>query len=292
MSEYEYSSGIDSIRFVLSKSTALSFLKKHALQTRLRLVSRNKTIKEYVEYKFKGANKPLLNADKRHPYKVRYVSFKRGVKSLSNTMIVIENSNELNDLCKKRKKALGYYVMIVFAGLFQPSRELYKETYRILGKFLRRFKPFSLDLAHDFESDEKVDYKFKEAFKDAVKEQADGVIVYKSSIYANSCKSDKYYGLNKILLYDKFEKQTNYHRQKIDEKFKNWKRLELTFKLNKKFLNFIENKSYMECVEVLDEIVYKLTSDFPFGVAIDRFKEQIAFFKDMRRRVNLKRTIF
>ena len=193
-------------------------------------------------------------------------------------MIVIENSNELNDLCKKRKKALGYYVMIVFAGLFQPSRELYKETYRILGKFLRRFKPFSFDLAADFEKGEKVSYAFKNQFKDAVTEQADGgIIAYKSSIYANACKGDKYYGLNKILLYDKF---------------KDWRRLELTFKLKSKFLSFIKNENYMECVEVLDEIVNKLTGDYPFGVNIDTFREQIAFFKDMRRRINLKRTIF
>lgn len=293
MSDYEYSSGIDSVRFVLPKTTLLAFLKKLELQKKLRLINRNKTLKEYVRYKFKGINKPLLNADKRHPYKVRYISFKRGVKSLSNTMIVIENSNELNDLCKKRKKALGYYVMIVFAGLFQPSRELYKETYRILGKFLRRFKPFSFDLAADFEKGEKVSYAFKNQFKDAVTEQADGgIIAYKSSIYANACKGDKYYGLNKILLYDKFSKQTLYHKQKIDNKFKDWRRLELTFKLKSKFLSFIKNENYMECVEVLDEIVNKLTGDYPFGVNIDTFREQITFFKDMRRRINLKRTIF
>ena len=94
------------------------------------------------------------------------------------------------------------------------------------------------------------------------------------------------------MLYDKFSKQTLYHKQKIDDKFKDWRRLELTFKLKSKFLSFIKNENYMECVEVLDEIVNKLTGDYPFGVNIDTFREQITFFKDMRRRINLKRTIF
>ena len=53
MSDYEYSSGIDSVRFVLPKTTLLAFLKKLELQKKLRLINRNKTLKEYVRYKFK-----------------------------------------------------------------------------------------------------------------------------------------------------------------------------------------------------------------------------------------------
>lgn len=292
ISEYEFSSGIDSFRFVLPKTTLMAFLKKLELIKKLRLVSRNKSVKEYAEYKFKGINKPLFNADEKHPFKIRYISFKRGIKSLTNSMLVIENSSELNDLCKKRKKALGHYVMVVFAGLYQPSREIYKETYRILGKFLRRFKAYSFDLASDFDSNEEVGYKFKDEFKEATSNFTDGkAISIKTSLYANNCKG-KFYGLDRVLLYDKFEKQTNYHKQKIDPKFKGWKRLELTFKLNKKFLDSVENESYKECVEVMDEIISKFSDDYPFGVNLNKFYEQIAFFKDMRKRVNLSRTIF
>ena len=215
--------GIDSIRFVMPKATLNGFLKKIELLGRLRLISRNKTVKDYAEYKLKGANKPLFDADEKHPCKIRYVSFKRGTKSLSNTMLVVENSSELNDLCKKRKKPFGYYVCVVFAGLFQPSRDIYKETYRILGKFLRRFKPYSWDVAVDFKDRGDVNSKAKGKFKEAVKEQANDVISFKTSIYANrGLKSGKFYTVDKVCLYDKFEKQTNYHKQKIDEKFKGW----------------------------------------------------------------------
>ena len=285
--------GIDSIRFVMPKATLNGFLKKIELLGKLRLISRNKTVKDYAEYKFKGANKPLFDADEKHPFKIRYVSFKRGTKSLSNTMLVVENSSELNDLCKKRKKPFGYYVCVVFAGLFQPSRDIFKETYRILGKFLRRFKPYSWDVAVDFKDRGDVNSKAKGKFKESVKECADDVISFKTSIYANhGLKSGKFYAVDKICFYDKFEKQTNYHKQKIDEKFKDWKRLDVTFRLKGKFMDFIENENFKECVEVMDEIADKLTGEFPFGVYLGKFNEQIAYFKDMRKRLNLSKTIF
>ncbi|MCD8212604.1 MAG: hypothetical protein LUC34_00850 [Campylobacter sp.] len=147
----EFSSGIDSYRFLLPKSTFLKFMRKIELNTKLRAVSRNKAVKAYADDKFKG-QKPLIMPIGKE-FKIRYVSFKRGITSLTNSMIVVENSNKLNDLCKKRKKPYGYYVMVVFAGLYQPSREVFKQTYKILSKFLRRFKPFEFDLASDIKSD-------------------------------------------------------------------------------------------------------------------------------------------
>lgn len=285
--------GIDSVRFVMPKQSLNGFLKKLEILSKLRLVSRNKAVKEYAEHKFKGVNKPLFDADEKHPFKIRYISFKRGVKSLTNTMLVVENSTELNDLCKKRKKQFGYYVCVVFAGLFQPSRDIYKKTYQILGKFLRRFKPYSWDIAVDFKDQESISYKSKARFKEAVEDYGEDVISYKTSLYANrGIKGGKFYAIDKILLYDKYNKQVNYHKQKINEQFKGWKRLEITFKLKGKFIDFIENESFKECIEVMDDIAGRLSDEFPFGVCLDKFNEQTAYFKDMRRRLNLAKTIY
>ena len=162
-----------------------------------------------------------------------------------------------------------------------------------MGKFLRRFKPYSWDVAVDFKDPCDVNSKAKGKFKESVKECADDVISFKTSIYANhGLKSGKFYAVDKVCLYDKFEKQTNYHKQKIDEKFKDWKRLEVTFRLKGKFIDFIENENFKECVEVMDEIADKLTGEFPFGVYLGKFNEQIAYFMDMRKRLNLSKTIF
>ena len=123
--------GIDSIRFVMPKATLNGFLKKLELFGKLRLISRNKTVKDYAEYKFKGANKPLFDADEKHPYKIRYISFKRGTKSLSNTMLVVENSSELNDLCKKRKSPLAITFALSLRGCFSQA-----------GIFIKRLTEF------------------------------------------------------------------------------------------------------------------------------------------------------
>ncbi|WP_052137588.1 hypothetical protein [Campylobacter sputorum] len=130
--------GLDAFCFVIEKPRALKMLKHLELQSKLRLTNRNKAIKEYVDKKF-GNDLHTLSGSAKHPYKKRYINFKRGGKSLTNTLICIENNTELNELCKKRKKSYGSYVMIIFAGLYQPSRGLLPQTLRVLRAFLKRF---------------------------------------------------------------------------------------------------------------------------------------------------------
>ncbi|MGP1579425.1 MAG: hypothetical protein ACTTH5_00135 [Wolinella sp.] len=279
--ENHLSSGVDSFRFIMPKSTFLKFIKKIEFQTKLRAISRNRHIKQYAEDKFKGQKPLLMPAG--NEFKIRYISFKRGINSLTNSMILLENSNQLNDLCKKRKKPYGYYVMVVFAGLYQPSREIYKQTYSVLSKFLRRFKAYEYDIAHDFMSKKRAEASNKEWFSKCLKRFSQKFISYKSTLYANEC-NQRFYGLSKICFYDKYQKQTQYHKQKIDPKNQDWHRVELTFRLNEKFLDAVENKTLMECVYVLDEIANKLTDgEYPFGVDITTLNNQIDFFKDNRR---------
>lgn len=87
-----FSTGIDAYRFILSKSSFLKFMRKIELSTKLRSINRNKAITTYVKDKFKAdkPDEPLLLPEG-VKYKIRYVSFKKGVTSLTNSMIVIEN---------------------------------------------------------------------------------------------------------------------------------------------------------------------------------------------------------
>lgn len=283
-----FSTGIDAYRFILSKSSFLKFMRKIELNTKLRSINRNKAITTYVKNKFK-ADKPLI-MPVGNEFKIRYVSFKKGVTSLTNSMIVIENSNELNDLCKKRKKPYGYYVKVVFAGLYQPSREIFKETYKVLSKFLRRFKPYEWDIAHDFKCDEHAGSSSKEWLKKRLDRFGDKFISYKSTIYANACY-ERFYGLKKICFYDKFEKQTNYHHQKLDESLRGWHRLELTFKLKDKFIDHAEYDRLAEYVAVMDEMINRLTGNaYPYGVDIGVLGEQVAFIKDNRRHLSFTKS--
>ncbi|QCD44433.1 hypothetical protein [Campylobacter mucosalis] len=287
--DYDFKSGIDSYRFIISKSVFLKFMRKLELNTNLRGIERNKSISDYAGYKFKN-EKPLF-MPKGNDFKMRYINFKRGNKSLTNAMIVIENSNTLNELCKKRKKPFGYYVYVVFAGLYQPSREVFKKTYGILGKFLRRFKTYTIDYAVDFKCDTQAGSSMKKFFANRLKRYSNNIISCKTTLYANECRSGRFYGLAKVCFYDKYEKQTAYHKQNLDESLKGWHRLELTFTLKSKFLNKIENQSYMEYVAVMDDIA-NLISDgaCPFGVGIDVLMEQVNFFKDNRRALSFTKS--
>ena len=266
-------------------------MRKIELSTKLRSINRNKAITTYVKDKFKAdkPDEPLLLPEG-VKYKIRYVSFKKGVTSLTNSMIVIENSNELNDLCKKRKKPYGYYIKVVFAGLYQPSREVFKETYKVLSKFLRRFKPYEWDIAHDFKCDEHAGASSKEWLKKRLDRFGDKFISYKSTIYANACY-ERFYGLKKICFYDKFEKQTNYHHQKLDESLSGWHRLELTFKLKDKFIDHAEYDRLAEYVAVMDEMINRITGNaYPYGVDIGVLGEQVEFIKDNRRHLSFTKS--
>lgn len=279
-------SGIDSVTFTLPKATFLKFLKRLNIDKKLRLINRNQKIKEYADYKFKNEATKRAKA----PFKIKYLSFKRGLNSLSNSMIVIENSASLNALCVKRKKKFGFYVSVVFAGLYQPSREIFKLTYKVLGSFLKRFKADLVDYATDYLTKNKAGASFKEKFRKRIKKFGTQIISYKKTLYANLTYS-RFYGLKKICYYDKYDKQKNYHKQEIGENFKDWHRLEVTLKIGKKLREFFYFVGDYEIGLLLGQLVSRL-EEKDFLIKADFLKEQIDFFKDNRKKLSLKKLIF
>lgn len=281
-----YSTGIDSYRFVIPKSVALGFLKKLGLYTKLRVTTRNKQVQIYCKDKFKS----LKSENPKYPFKVRYINLKRGVKSLSNTILFLENSRELHDIARKNKKKLDYYVMIIFAGLHQPSKDIQSCVFKALAQFVRRFKTYSFDLAYDFDSERNIDYKLKEWLGTNTKQWSGGQIIsVGKSLYANNIlDSTHYYNLSRILLYDKYYKQKHYHKEKIPDEFQKWKRLELTFNLRAKFLDQIENESINEAIAVLNDMARSIGAIGLIGVDIDMLCKQCQLLKDLRHKVSFR----
>lgn len=281
-----YSTGIDSYRFVIPKSVALGFLKKLELYTKLRATTRNKQVQSYCKDKFKS----LKSEHAKYPFKVRYINLKRGVKSLSNTILFLENSKELHDIARKNKKKLDYYVMIVFAGLHQPSKDIESSVFKILAQFVRRFKTYSFDLAYDFDSEKNIDYSLKEWLGDNTKQWSGGQIIsIGKSLYANCIlDSTRYYNLSRILLYDKFYKQKHYHKEKIPQKYEHWKRLELTFNLKAKFLEQVENESINEALDVLNDMARSIGAVGLMGADIEILSSQLQLLKDLRRNIRFR----
>lgn len=281
-----YSTGIDSYRFVIPKHIALGFLKKLELYTKLRATTRNKQVQIYCKDKFKS----LKSENPKYPFKVRYINLKRGVKCLSNTILFLENNKELHDIARKNKKKLDYYVMIIFAGLHQPSKDIESSVFKALAQFVRRFKTYSFDLAYDFDSERNIDYKLKEWLGSNTKQWSGGkVISVGKSLYANHIlESSRYYNLGRILLYDKYYKQKHYHKEKIPDEFQKWKRLELTFNLRAKFLEQIENESINEAIAVLNDMARSIGAIGLIGVDIDMLCKQCRLLKDLRHKVSFR----
>ncbi|EAH9342057.1 hypothetical protein D4O97_03060 [Campylobacter jejuni] len=204
----------------------------------MRSTTRNKSIDEFAKDKFKG----IKTNDKFYPFKMRYINIKPRNKSLSNTIIILDNSKACFELSKKNKKAKDYYIEVQFNGLYQPSKQIEAEVWKILSKMIKRFKAYSVDIACDFDDDLAVskprEFKHQERFS-KLKIFGD-FHTYKTSTYINNPQS-KYYKLERILLYDKYEKQKYYHKENIKREFVRWKRLELTLKIKDKFLDRIEN---------------------------------------------------
>ncbi|TLD97649.1 hypothetical protein LS71_002605 [Helicobacter jaachi] len=282
----KYSIGIDSYRFCIPKSIALKFLKKLELYSKLRKTTRNAQVDMYVKDKFKSQNPSEL----KYPLNIRYINLKRGVKSLSNTILVLENTKELHELARKHKKKLDYYVMIVFAGLHQPSKDIESYVFSVLAKFLRRFKTYSFDLAMDFESAQEVSYKAKEWLSSKLLKWSNGKIIsVGKSLYANHIlDSSKYFKLNKILLYDKFHKQRFYHKENIPPELSQWRRLELTFNIKSKFTALIENEGINEAIDVINDIGRAIGACSLVGCNINILSKQVRMLLDLRHKYVFK----
>lgn len=275
--------GLDSFVFVTEKSRVLKLLGSLEIKEKLRLTNRNKSISMWCEKKF--ANEigiSNFSGSVKNPFRIRYINFKRANKSLTNTMIVIENSVMLNNLCKERKKKYGTYVMVVFAGLYQPSREVKPATYKVLREFLKRFNVWSYDVAVDVMSDEKINNSGKDKFSKALGDICDDKKVYchKTTIYANSCKGD----IEKVLIYDKFTKETTYHKQRLDQALTGWRRIEMRVSARKRFSK-IRPDEIMAYKEILDDVAREYNWQILWGVDSKTLDMQIAFLKDGRRKI-------
>lgn len=270
--------GIDAMCFVIEKKRALRLFKSLNLQNKLRLTTRNKAINAYTDQKF---NSDLHSLGGKYPFKKRYINFNRGGKSLTNTLILLENTTELNKLCKERKKKFGTYVMIIFAGLYQPSREIKPQTLRVLRAFLKRFNTRWVDIAKDVIA-EKERLK-KDDFKMACKNINKGSIIQVGNaqngvtLYANNCVGD----IKKVLIYDKFSKESIYHKLKLDKHLNRWRRVEMRIEINRKFSK-VKKEEIKEYSLILDDIV-NFYSCVPFGISEETLNKQLNYFEDGRK---------
>lgn len=247
--------GIDTIRQTANYKTVCNILKRDNLtiQTELKNTPLNPYINSFLQ-QMKHDTKTRYKRDDFLPV-FEFVKIAEG-KGLSNYMIIVRNTPELLDYAIKQKKAKDTYCTLIFTGLHQPTKHITAGAMRFISKMLGRksFAVSSIDIATDFKSDEAINYQAKEAFKERIKPYSNNSYIIKgNSLYCNDVKHEN---IKRVLLYDKFKKQTTHQKQDLSSDLNKWQRLEITIKPTKRtgFNDFIASNEFVECLRAYEHI--------------------------------------
>lgn len=220
--------GIDTVRFIIPFSTLKKFLAKYNLK--LVAECENYIINNYID-----RNEIKKNSD----YEIKFIKISN-VKNVS-AYILIKTNYESVGTSKSRKKRKNFYSEIVFTGLRQPTKKISIDTYKILCLFVNRFKISDMDICFDGENETEINEnninRFYYLFQEYINSFSDRNI-FKTSFYINTPRSpdadtDVF---KRILIYDKYIKESKH--KKLDDDLKNWKRLEVTIKVQFKYKGF------------------------------------------------------
>ena len=231
--------GIDTIRFLISTKILYKFLNGNDLV--MEDYTKNAIIDNYFQTKEVKQNRD---------YEVKIIKIGK-TQNLSSYILIKQNLESVT-ISKRRKKSKSYYSEIIFAGLRQPTKNINLVTYEILSLFIKRFKVSNLDICFDGLNEIDINksnfYKLADVFEKYIN-SFDDVRIEQTSFYINEVSSrledtDKFI---KMLAYDKYAKESRY--KKLDDELKNWKRLEVTLKVEFKFKGF-NLKDYIKDVEV------------------------------------------
>ena len=187
-------------------------------------------------------------------------------RSLSSYVMSVRSVSVTLDYDRLHKKSKNTHCLLIFAGLHQPTKRLHSESMRVIKKFTDRktFYLSSLEIASDVTDKKSINSTRKESFKKLLKAHSKrGVISRGSSLYLNTPQ-----GLgrvSKVLLYDKYLKQSKTQKQELALSLKNWKRAEVTlsFDLSKKenrlsLKNYVKGQKFLKDLDQTNQIVKKL----------------------------------
>lgn len=273
--------GIDTITQIANYKTLSNIVIKEGLKLKkdIKHLPINSYLKSIIN-QLKTDTKKRYKKDDFKPI-VEYVKIAKG-KGLSTYMIVVRNTPLLFDYATTNKKAKSNYCHIIFAGLHQPTKHISSDSIKFISKILRRkaFKLHSMDIAIDYLDNQEISHKQKRQFKMNLNTLENNSAISKgNSLYCNSV-NDK--NVSKILIYDKFKKQSIYQKQPLDKSLKCWKRLEIEIHPSSKsnFIDFINsNDFYYDSLYICNKISKKLKVS---GFKNDYLEYQLNSFIDNR----------
>jgi len=247
--------GIDTITLTANYQTVINIIHRKTLSVQHDVS--NLPITPYL----KTIEKQLSRDDKKrykkeqHQPIIEYVKISKGT-GLSTYMIIVKNTPYLFDYAINNKKSKSHYCQVIFTGLHQPTKKISSESIKFISKIVRRkmFKLHSVDIAIDYLEKGHINYKKKEQLKKQLElYYHDSHIIKGSSFYLNDTN---YKFLDRVLIYDKYNKQKKHQKQNLDNSLEKWKRLEVTIKPTDKtnFLDFVNSGDFIECRDTIKDI--------------------------------------
>jgi hypothetical protein len=198
-------------------------------------------------------------------------------KNLSG-YILIKNNEESISASKKMKQSKSHYVEVVFAGLRQPSKQIDMKTYEVLSALIKRFKVAYVDVCFDGRCSMPIDSMiYHTKLFNAYEGRKTNNTLYGTSFYINAPSApneDADYFI-KILLYDKYKKESRY--KSLDTTWRDWKRIEFRVSLDMKFKETEALADYLYSMLPLAKKYFKTDE-----VDSHYFDQQIRWLTDKR----------
>ena len=256
--------GIDTIELIAKYETFINMIKKNNLTVTMLDESHN-SYKRVLEGRTTD-DKIRLKEEDFKPIVERIELPKVNPKDKGFYITIIRNIPLLFDIATHRKKAKDSYCLIIFAGLHQPTKRISSESVKIISKILKRkaFRLHKLDIAIDTEDKEPINYERKEPFRGALEPYSTHGVTIPSynatSLYINKVEHSS---INRILYYDKYQKQKKDQKEIIKDNLKEWKRFEVTLSFdvtkshNRGFRYYIDSSKFIDDLFEIDEIANK-----------------------------------
>jgi len=277
--------GIDSISFISRYEMTIKQFEKMGFTP---TGSKGTPLSKQIENLKERASKDNQNRYKKDETVVTYEVYKttKG-SSLSSYIIVERNTPRTMNYSTHHKKPKGTYCIVHLMGLHQPTKKLHNDAIAVISDIWKRkrFTLYSYDLATDIKDQREVNSKRKESFKkQLLTHTKQGVISTGSSLYINN--PIEIAPISRILLYDKFYKQTRLHKQSLSLELREWKRVEITITIDiTKKLNRVSAKEYFKSsdfIDILSEVNDIVGSISNKGYKYDYLNYQINSLLDQR----------
>jgi len=192
--------------------------------------------------------------------------------------ILIKNNEDSIFASKKAKRSNIYYVEIVFAGLRQPTKEIYMSTYNVLIEFVKRFKVSYVDVCFDGENKNAINNKmyYGHVFTGYIGRYSKVNLVdttfYINNPFAPNENADYF---RKMIVYDKYIKESRY--KSLGDALKHWKRMEFRVSIDAK----LKDTNGLE--EYLMDMINVAKKYFEVrGISDVYFKQQVLWLTDKR----------